>query len=95
MNFILQITVKYLKKINHSRYLYKKQISMKKLFNNTEVAFSLKSDSELERAYFLFKLIKSEPLVRIGTAVTKFALKSSLPVRYLNANSSNSGTRIE
>jgi len=83
MNFIMQITVKYLKKINHSRYLYKKQISMKKLFNNTEVAFSLKSDSELERAYFLFKLIKSEPLVKIGTAVTKFALKSSLPVEGL------------
>ncbi len=56
---------------------------MKKLFNDTEVAFSLKSDSELERAYFLFKLIKSEPLVRIGTAVTKFALKSSLPVEGL------------
>lgn len=56
---------------------------MNKLFNNTEVAFSLKSDSELERAYFLFKLIKSEPLVKIGTAVTKFALKSSLPVEGL------------
>jgi proline dehydrogenase len=56
---------------------------MEKLFNNTEVAFSLKSDSELERAYFLFKLIKSEPLVKIGTAVTKFALKSSLPVEGL------------
>ncbi|WKK64734.1 proline dehydrogenase family protein [Lutimonas zeaxanthinifaciens] len=56
---------------------------MNELFNNTEVAFSLKSDSELERAYFLFKLIKSEPLVKIGTAVTKFALKSSLPVEGL------------
>lgn len=56
---------------------------MKKLFDNTEVAFALKSDSELERAYFLFKLIKSEPLVRIGTAVTKFALKTKLPVEGL------------
>ncbi len=56
---------------------------MDHLFNNTEVAFSLKSDSELERAYFLFRLIKSEPLVKIGTAVTKFALKSSLPVEGL------------
>jgi proline dehydrogenase len=83
MNFIMQITVKYFKKINHSRYLCKKENSMEKLFNNTEVAFSLKSDSELERAYFLFKLIKSEPLVKIGTAVTKFALKSSLPVEGL------------
>lgn len=56
---------------------------MEKIFNNTENAFAIKSDSELERAYFLFKLIKSEPLVRIGTAVTKFALKSHLPVEGL------------
>jgi proline dehydrogenase len=56
---------------------------MNKLFDNTEIAFSLKSDSELERAYFLFRLIKSEPLVKMGTAVTKFALKSSLPVEGL------------
>jgi len=27
-----------------------------KLFENTEIAFRLKSDSELERAYFLFKI---------------------------------------
>ena len=56
---------------------------VEKIFNNTELAFCLKSGSELERAYFLFKLIKSEPLVRIGTAVTKFALKSNLPVEGL------------
>ena len=56
---------------------------MNNLFDNTDIAFSLKSDSELERAYFLFRLIKSEPLVRMGTAVTKFALKSSLPVEGL------------
>ncbi len=54
-----------------------------KLFNNTEIAFSLKSDSELERAYFLFKLIQSQPMVRIGTAVTNFALKAHLPVEGL------------
>ncbi|HRA74137.1 MAG TPA: proline dehydrogenase, partial [Flavobacterium sp.] len=46
---------------------------MKNLFDNTQIAFSLKSDTELERAYFLFKLIANEPLVRIGTAVTNFA----------------------
>jgi proline dehydrogenase len=54
-----------------------------KLFDNTEVAFSLKSDSQLERAYFLFKMIESQPLVRIGTAVTNFALKAHLPVEGL------------
>jgi hypothetical protein len=55
----------------------------KDLFNNTEVAFKLKSDSELERAYFLFKMISKEPLVRIGTAATKFALNLHLPVEGL------------
>ena len=56
---------------------------MEKIFNNTETAFSLKSDTELDRAYFLFKLIASQPLVRIGTAVTNFALKAHLPVEGL------------
>jgi proline dehydrogenase len=56
---------------------------MDKIFNNTEVAFSLKSDTELDRAYFLFKLIASQPLVRIGTAVTNFAIKAHLPVEGL------------
>lgn len=53
------------------------------LFDNTETAFKLKSDSELERAYFLFKMISKEPLVKIGTAVTKFALNINLPVEGL------------
>ena len=56
---------------------------MEKIFNNTEVAFALKTDTELDRAYFLFKMIDSEPLVRIGTAVTNFALKAHLPVEGL------------
>ena len=53
------------------------------IFENTEVAFKLKSDSQLERAYFLFKMIANEPLVKIGTAVTKFALNANLPVEGL------------
>ena len=53
------------------------------IFENTEVAFKLKSDSQLERAYFLFKMIANEPLVKIGTAVTKFALNAHLPVEGL------------
>jgi proline dehydrogenase len=56
---------------------------MEKIFNNTKVAFSLKSDTELDRAYFLFKMIANQPLVRIGTAVTNFALKANLPVEGL------------
>lgn len=54
-----------------------------RLFDNTKIAFQLKSDSELERAYFLFKMISHQPLVRIGTAATNFALKAHLPVEKL------------
>ena len=53
------------------------------LFDNTKVAFSLKSDSQLERAYFLFKMIQNQPMVRIGSAVTNFALKANLPIEGL------------
>ena len=56
---------------------------MNNLFDNTQIAFSLKTDTELDRAYFLFKMIANEPLVRIGTAVTNFALKANLPVEGL------------
>ena len=56
---------------------------MENIFNNTQVAFALKTDTELDRAYFLFKMIANEPLVRIGTAVTNFALKAHLPVESL------------
>lgn len=58
-------------------------MSTKNYFDNTEIAFKLKSDSELERAYFLFKMISIEPLVKIGTTVTKFALNLNLPVEGL------------
>lgn len=56
---------------------------MKKIFDNTQIAFSLKSDTELDRAYFLFKMIESKHLVRIGTVLTNFALKAHLPVERL------------
>ena len=58
-------------------------MSTKHLFDDTATAFQLKTDSELERAYFLFRMIANEPLVRIGTAVTKFAINIHLPVEGL------------
>ena len=54
-----------------------------KVFENTEVAFALKSDSQLERAYFLFRMIQNQPMVKIGSAVTNFALKAHLPIEGL------------
>ncbi len=56
---------------------------MNRIFEDTATAFALKTDSELERAYFLFKMIANEPLVRIGTAMTNFAIKAHLPVEGL------------
>ena len=56
---------------------------MERIFEDTQTAFALKTDSELERAYFLFRLIANEPLVKIGTAVTNFAIKAHLPVEGL------------
>lgn len=53
------------------------------MFSNTKIAFSLKTDADLDRAYFLFKMINNQPLVKIGTAVTNFALKANLPVEKL------------
>lgn len=58
-------------------------MDMNPIFENTATAFSLKTDSELERAYFLFKMIANEPLVKMGTLMTNFAIKAKLPVEGL------------
>jgi proline dehydrogenase len=54
-----------------------------KLFDNTEKAFTLKTDAMLERAYALFRMISSDSLVKIGTNLTKMALNMHLPVEGL------------
>lgn len=56
---------------------------MEPIFEDTRTAFELKTDTELERAYFLFRMIANEPLVKIGTAMTNFAIKARLPVEGL------------
>ncbi|WP_029033224.1 proline dehydrogenase family protein [Salinimicrobium terrae] len=55
----------------------------KKIFNNTETAFRLKTDSELNRAIFLFEMIDRPFLVKTGTTMTNLALKAHLPVEGL------------
>ncbi len=53
---------------------------MNNLFSDTKEAFSLKSNFELNRAYFLFKIIGNSTFVKLSTALTNFALKFHLPV---------------
>lgn len=50
-------------------------------FNNTEIAFRNKSDADLNRAYWLFKIIANNFLVRIGPPITNAALKIGLPIK--------------
>lgn len=50
-------------------------------FNNTEVAFRSKSNADLNRAYWLFKIIANNFLVQVGTPITNAALKMGLPIK--------------
>lgn len=56
---------------------------MKKIFDNTQIAFALKSNRDLNASYFLFKMMALKPLVKIGTKIISLALKFNLPVENL------------
>lgn len=49
-------------------------------FDNTEIAFSGMSDADLNRAYWLFKVINVNFLVKIGPPITTAAIKIGLPI---------------
>ena len=49
-------------------------------FDNTEIAFGSKSNAELKRAYWLFKLIGSPALVVVGRVFTNIALTLRIPI---------------
>ncbi len=51
-------------------------------FNNTEIAFQMKTDWELKKAYYLFKLIGNPVLTKIGNGLARFALRLHLPVAW-------------
>jgi len=55
----------------------------KKIFNNTRRAFALKSNDELKRSIFIFKIINLPFLVPVGIFFTKLTLKLRLPVEWL------------
>jgi proline dehydrogenase len=49
-------------------------------FENTEIAFSYKSNKDLKRAHRLFKLVGKPWLVRFGKWITPLAFKLRLPI---------------
>ncbi len=55
-------------------------------FDNTENAFAYKTDKELKKANFLFSSMGYTSLVRLGTKLTPWAIRSGLPVKKLIRN---------
>ena len=51
-------------------------------FNNTEIAFSAKSQSELRNAYLLFNTIKHPWIVRCASVASRVALKIHFPLAW-------------
>ena len=49
-------------------------------FENTEIAFQGKSKRDLNRAYWLFKLVSNNTLVKIGPALLNIALFLRFPI---------------
>jgi len=52
-------------------------------FDNTEIAFSGKSSKDLNRAYWLFKIVANPSIVKFGKWVTPIALNAHLPIKGL------------
>ncbi len=52
-------------------------------FSNTEVAFKSKSDRELNKAYWLFRMVASPALVSMGKGLTNFALAIRFPIKWV------------
>ena len=49
------------------------------IFNNTQIAFADKSDSQLRKAFWMFKLIEQPALTSLGTSVLNFAVHHNFP----------------
>lgn len=52
-------------------------------FDNTEIAFRSKSDSDLKRSYFLFKTLAHNSIVKLGGTLTQTAIKMHIPVNWV------------
>lgn len=55
-------------------------------FNDTSVAFESKSNKQLKKSYWLFKMLENPSLVNIGGYLTKLAFSLKLPVSFLYRN---------
>jgi proline dehydrogenase len=52
-------------------------------FENTEIAFKSKTNKDLNRAYWLFKIVGNHSMVHFGKSATNFAIKYKFPIKGL------------
>ena len=52
-------------------------------FSSTEIAFKIKSNRELRRAYILFQAISNRTLVKVGGMLSKLAINIRFPINWI------------
>src|SRR6185295_5890392 len=52
------------------------------LFEDSQIAFSHKSDNELKKAYRLYRLFDN-PFLKVGTSLTSLAFRMHLPIEFI------------
>lgn len=52
-------------------------------FDNTAIAFQSKSNKDLQKAYWLFRIVGNQSLVKIGKTATNLVLNLGLPIKGL------------
>lgn len=52
-------------------------------FENTEIAFQSMSNSDLKRAFYLFRMIANPTLVKVGSFFTRIAVTIHFPIKWL------------
>lgn len=50
-------------------------------FKNTKIAFASKSDAQLKKAFWMFRMMQSGTLVSIGSRLANFGLSLGLPIK--------------
>jgi len=51
------------------------------IFENTKTAFSIKKNSDLLKSKFIYKILSSPSLSKLGTSLIKFAIKIRFPIK--------------
>ncbi len=56
-----------------------KKQSIMSIFNDTQIAFADKTDKQLKKAYWMFKMIEKPTLTTLGTSILNFTVHNNFP----------------